>query len=205
LQPRAVAMQLSVNPGTHRMLLALSHHGRHFDYMLSNPPFGVEWKKVYDAVKKEHDEKGHFGRLGPGLPRVSDGSMLFLLHLISKMRRPEDGGSRFGTVLNGSLLFAGGAGCGESEIRRYVHDNVGEETAKDLLLVCKRCHAYITRSHREGYYTATLQRGMGDALTPLSGATKPRLQNIFSGRTCSDEGYERRRARVLQQCGDGQT
>jgi type I restriction enzyme M protein len=99
------------------------HGSRKFDYMLSNPPFGVEWKKVEKEVRKEHTEKGFDGRFGPGLPRVSDGSMLFLLHLISKMRPAVDGGSRIGIVLNGSPLFTGGAGSGESEIRRYVLEN----------------------------------------------------------------------------------
>ncbi|KWH08238.1 restriction endonuclease subunit M [Burkholderia territorii] len=99
------------------------HAGRKFDYMLSNPPFGVEWKKVEKAVRTEHEQKGFDGRFGPGLPRVSDGSMLFLLHLINKMRSAQEGGSRFGIVLNGSPLFTGGAGSGESEIRRYVLEN----------------------------------------------------------------------------------
>ncbi|EKS9916715.1 SAM-dependent DNA methyltransferase [Burkholderia multivorans] len=99
------------------------HATRKFDYMLSNPPFGVEWKKVEKAVRKEHADKGFDGRFGPGLPRVSDGSMLFLLHLISKMRPAVDGGCRFGIVLNGSPLFTGGAGSGESEIRRYALEN----------------------------------------------------------------------------------
>jgi type I restriction enzyme M protein len=97
--------------------------GKHFDYMLSNPPFGVEWKKIEKEIRKEASEKGYNGRFGPGLPRVSDGSLLFLLHLISKMRPAVDGGSRFGIVLNGSPLFTGGAGSGESEIRRYVLEN----------------------------------------------------------------------------------
>ena len=97
--------------------------GKQFDYMLSNPPFGVEWKKIQKAIEKEHEEKGFAGRFGPGLPRVSDGSLLFLLHLISKMRPTKDGGSRFGIVLNGSPLFTGSAGSGESEIRRYVLEN----------------------------------------------------------------------------------
>ncbi|QDH15076.1 SAM-dependent DNA methyltransferase [Oecophyllibacter saccharovorans] len=100
-----------------------AHSGQKFDYMLSNPPFGVEWKKVEKVVRKEHQEKGFDGRFGPGLPRVSDGSMLFLLHLISKMRPVQEGGCRFGIVLNGSPLFTGGAGSGESEIRRYVLEN----------------------------------------------------------------------------------
>ncbi len=90
-----------------------------FDYMLSNPPFGVEWKKVEKAVRAEA-EKGFAGRFGPGLPRISDGSLLFLLHLVGKMRPAKDGGARFGIVLNGSPLFTGGAGSGESEIRRHV-------------------------------------------------------------------------------------
>ena len=87
------------------------------------PPFGVEWKKVEKELRKEHEVHGHNGRFGPGLPRVSDGSLLFLLHLLSKMRPAVDGGSRFGIVLNGSPLFTGGAGSGESEIRRYVLEN----------------------------------------------------------------------------------
>jgi type I restriction enzyme M protein len=97
--------------------------GKFFDYMLSNPPFGVEWKKIEREIRKEHEEQGFNGRFGPGLPRVRDGSLLFLLHLISKMRPAKDGGSRFGIVLNGSPLFTGGAGSGESEIRRYVLEN----------------------------------------------------------------------------------
>jgi type I restriction enzyme M protein len=97
--------------------------GKLFDYMLSNPPFGVEWKKIEKEIRKEFAEQGFNGRFGPGLPRVSDGSLLFLLHLISKMRPAKDGGSRFGIVLNGSPLFTGGAGSGESEIRRYVLEN----------------------------------------------------------------------------------
>lgn len=99
------------------------HAHAKFDYMLSNPPFGVEWKKVEKEVRKEHESQGFNGRFGPGLPRVSDGSLLFLLHLLSKMRPAQDGGSRFGIVLNGSPLFTGGAGSGESEIRRYLLEN----------------------------------------------------------------------------------
>src|SRR6202040_3085197 len=97
--------------------------GKHFDSMLSNPPFGVEWKKIETEIRKEAEQHGFNGRFGPGLPRVSDGSLLFLLHLISKMRPARDGGSRFGIVPNGSPLFTGAAGSGESEIRRYVLEN----------------------------------------------------------------------------------
>jgi len=99
------------------------HPHKKFDYMLFNPPFGVEWKKVEKDIRNEHEKQGYNGRFGPGLPRVSDGSLLFLLHLISKMRPAHDGGSRFGIVLNGSPLFTGAAGSGESEIRRYVLEN----------------------------------------------------------------------------------
>jgi len=100
-----------------------------FDYMLSNPPFGVDWKKVEGEIKNEHKLKGFDGRFGPGLPRVSDGSLLFLMHLLSKMRDydPNDAtkgkdksGGRIGIILNGSPLFTGGAGSGESEIRRHI-------------------------------------------------------------------------------------
>ena len=94
-----------------------------FDYGAANPPFGVDWKKVLDFVKAEHEKRGFAGRFGPGLPRVSDGSLLFLMHLISKMRPKEDGGGRIGIVLNGSPLFTGDAGSGESEIRRWILEN----------------------------------------------------------------------------------
>ncbi|PZW36968.1 type I restriction enzyme M protein [Humitalea rosea] len=104
-------------------LSADGHPTQKFDYMLSNPPFGVEWKKVEKEVRREHEQLGHAGRFGPGLPRISDGSLLFLLHLLSKMRPAKDGGSRIGIVLNGSPLFTGGAGSGESEIRRHVLEN----------------------------------------------------------------------------------
>jgi type I restriction enzyme M protein len=96
-----------------------AHTSRSFHYMLSNPPYGVDWKKYQDPIRKEHAEKGFDGRFGPGLPRVSDGQLLFLLHMISKMRDDEHG-SRIGIVMNGSPLFTGGAGSGESEIRRWM-------------------------------------------------------------------------------------
>jgi type I restriction enzyme M protein len=101
-------------------------HGEHFDFLLSNPPFGVEWKTQQKAVKDEHEQRGFAGRFGPGLPRVSDGSLLFLMHLISKMRpvrSPDDKGSRLAIVLNGSPLFTGGAGSGESNIRQWIIEN----------------------------------------------------------------------------------
>ncbi len=93
-----------------------------FDYMLSNPPFGVEWKKVEKQIKEEHEQMGFAGRFGAGLPRINDGSFLFLQHMISKMK-PSDGGSRIGIVFNGSPLFTGGAGSGESDIRKWIIEN----------------------------------------------------------------------------------
>ncbi|GAB3714343.1 hypothetical protein GCM10027590_09840 [Nocardiopsis nanhaiensis] len=100
-----------------------------FDYMLANPPFGVEWKKVKDEVETEH-ERGHSGRFGAGLPRINDGSLLFLQHMISKMKPvkldeegEKRGGSRIAIVFNGSPLFTGAAGSGESEIRRWILEN----------------------------------------------------------------------------------
>lgn len=98
------------------------HEDERFDYMLANPPFGVEWKKVEPFIKAEH-ARGHAGRFGAGLPRINDGSLLFLQHMISKMKRPDDGGSRLAIVFNGSPLFTGAAGSGESEIRRWVLEN----------------------------------------------------------------------------------
>jgi len=96
-----------------------------FDWMLSNPPYGVDWKKIQESVESEHEKRGFMGRFGPGLPRISDGQMLFLLHLISKMQPTEKNpnGSRIAIVMNGSPLFSGGAGSGESEIRRHVFES----------------------------------------------------------------------------------
>lgn len=94
-----------------------------FHYGLANPPFGIKWDKDKAVVEREHKTLGHAGRFAPGLPRVSDGSMLFLMHLVSKMEAPENGGGRVGIVLSGSPLFTGGAGSGESEIRRWLMEN----------------------------------------------------------------------------------
>jgi type I restriction enzyme M protein len=91
--------------------------GKKFDYLLANPPFGVEWKPQADQINAEHEEKGFDGRFGPGLPRINDGSLLFIMHMISKMK-PE--GSRLAIVFNGSPLFTGDAGSGESEIRKWI-------------------------------------------------------------------------------------
>ena len=97
--------------------------GERFDYLLANPPFGVEWKPEKDAIEKERETLGFDGRFGAGTPRINDGSFLFLQHMISKMKPVKDGGSRIGIVFNGSPLFTGDAGSGESEIRRWIIEN----------------------------------------------------------------------------------
>lgn len=98
--------------------------GERFDYLLANPPFGVEWKPEEEAVRREHEQQGFAGRFGAGLPRINDGSLLFLQHMISKMKPVDQGGTRLAIVFNGSPLFTGDAGSGESEIRRWIieHD-----------------------------------------------------------------------------------
>jgi len=99
------------------------HEGSTFDYMLANPPFGVEWKKVEEEVRAEAEKQGFAGRFGAGLPRINDGSFLFLQHMIHHMKLPSEGGSRVAIVFNGSPLFTGAAGSGESEIRRWIIEN----------------------------------------------------------------------------------
>lgn len=99
-----------------------AHADKRFHYMLSNPPYGVDWKKYQEPIKAEAESMGFDGRFGAGTPRISDGQLLFLQHMISKMRDDETG-SRIGIVMNGSPLFTGGAGSGESEIRRWMLEN----------------------------------------------------------------------------------
>lgn len=122
--PSEPGRDLSKNiAGPASTLSADAFAGQRFNYCLANPPFGKKWEKDQAAVEAEHREKGFAGRFGPGLPRISDGSMLFLLHLASKLELPEKGGGRAAIVLSGSPLFNGGAGSGESEIRRWLLEN----------------------------------------------------------------------------------
>jgi type I restriction enzyme M protein len=97
--------------------------GWKFDYMLANPPFGVEWKKTQAEIEREHEKDGFAGRFGAGVPRIDNGAFLFLQHMISKMKPAVEGGSRLAIVFNGSPLFTGSAGSGESEIRRWIIEN----------------------------------------------------------------------------------
>jgi len=94
-----------------------------FDYMLANPPFGVEWKQQQKFIEHEAETLGYDGRFGAGLPRINDGALLFLQHMLSKMRTPKEGGSRIGIVFNGSPLFTGDAGSGENNIRQWIIEN----------------------------------------------------------------------------------
>jgi type I restriction enzyme M protein len=98
------------------------HAGKPFDYLIANPPYGKDWKRDEDAVRAEH-ERGAAGRFGPGLPRISDGQLLFLLHMLAHAKEPQEGGSRIAIIMNGSPLFTGDAGSGESEIRRFILEN----------------------------------------------------------------------------------
>src|SRR5881296_347266 len=98
------------------------HAGRSFDYLIANPPYGKDWKRDETAVRAEH-ERGAAGRFSPGLPRISDGQLLFLVHMLAHMKEPEKGGSRVAIIMNGSPLFTGDAGSGESEIRRWILEN----------------------------------------------------------------------------------
>ena len=98
------------------------HAAGSFDYMIANPPYGKDWKRDQDAVQNEHD-RGAAGRFGPGLPRISDGQLLFLQHMLAHAREPAEGGSRVAIIMNGSPLFTGDAGSGESEIRRWILEN----------------------------------------------------------------------------------
>jgi type I restriction enzyme M protein len=107
------------------------HSEQRFNYLLTNPPFGKEWKLDQKAVETEH-KRGYAGRFGAGLPRISDGQLLFLQHLLSRMKEPAAGGSRVAIVMNGSPLFTGDAGSGESEIRRWILENDWLEAIVDL-------------------------------------------------------------------------
>ena len=99
-----------------------AHAARSFDYLIANPPYGKYWKRDERSVRAEHD-RGTMGRFAPGLPRISDGQLLFLLHMLAHIKDPEEGGSRIAIIMNGSPLFAGDPGSGESEIRRYIFEN----------------------------------------------------------------------------------
>src|SRR6516165_3461960 len=102
--------------------LSNDRHAETFDYLIANPPYGKDWKRDETAVRAEN-ERGTAGRFAPGLPRISDGQLLFLLHMLAHAKEAKDGGSRVAIIMNGSQLFTGDAGSGESEIRRFILEN----------------------------------------------------------------------------------
>lgn len=169
-----------------------------FDYGLSNPPFGVDWKDQRAAVDDEHTKLGFNGRFGPGTPTVSDGAMLFLLHLVSKMRKPEDGGSRMAIVLNGSPLFSGGAGGGESNIRKWLLDNDLVETIiglpKDMFYNTGiSTYIWILSNRKEGDRKGRVQlidgremftklrKGLGSKRSELSPSNIETIVGLYAG------------------------
>ena len=171
-----------------------------FDYALSNPPFGVDWKDQRDVVDNEHKTLGFVGRFGPGTPAVSDGAMLFLLHLVSKMRWPAYGGSRMAIVLNGSPLFSGGAGGGESNIRKWLLDNDLVEAIIGLpkdMFYNTGISTYIwiltnrKDPEREGTvqlidareFYGKLRKGLGSKRNELTPADIERIVTLYSGFT----------------------
>ncbi len=173
---------------------------KRFDYALSNPPFGVDWKDQRDVVDNEHKTLGFVGRFGPGTPAVSDGAMLFLLHLVSKMRRPAYGGSRMAIVLNGSPLFSGGAGGGESNIRKWLLDNDLVEAIIGLpkdMFYNTGISTYIwiltnrKDPEREGTvqlidareFYGKLRKGLGSKRNELTPADIERIVTLYSGFT----------------------
>jgi len=168
------------------------------DYLLSNPPFGVDWTKAEKAVRDEHERRGHAGRFGPGLPRKNDGSLLFLLHMLSKMKRSEEGGSRLAIVFNGSPLFTGAAGSGESEIRRHLLENDLLEAIialPDQMFYNTGINTYVwvvtnrKAPHRRGKvqlvngigFFQKMRRSLGDKRKALSAEHVDQLTRLYHG------------------------
>lgn len=188
-----------------------------FDYMLTNPPFGVSWKKVADQIEKEHEDQGFDGRFGAGTPRKSDGALLFLQHMLSKMKPASKGGSRLSIVFNGSPLFTGGPNSGESAIRRWIIENDWLEAIIGLpenLFYNTGIHTYIwvltnrKPAHRQGKVQlinaretyAEMDDNLGDKrheLTQNNIREITRLYGVFEGTDNSvildneDLGYRR--------------
>jgi type I restriction enzyme M protein len=180
------------------------HKGETFDYMLANPPFGVEWKKVEDVVRAEHEQRGFAGRFGAGLPRINDGSFLFLQHMISKMKPIEEGGSRLAIVFNGSPLFTGAAGSGESEIRRWIIENDWLEAVvalPDQLFYNTGISTYFwivtnrKRPERRGNvqlvdareYWVKMRKSLGDKRKELSAAQIDEVTRLYADFTESEK------------------
>jgi type I restriction enzyme M protein len=171
------------------------HAATRFDYLLANPPYGKEWKLDQKAVEAEY-AKGDYGRFSAGLPRISDGQMLFLQHMLGRMRTPEDGGSRVAIVMNGSPLFTGDAGSGESEIRRWILENDWLEAIIALpeqLFYNTGIATYIwvlsnrKAPHRRGKvqlidatsFYVQMRKGLGSKRREISDADVERIQSLY--------------------------
>jgi type I restriction enzyme M protein len=181
------------------------HPGARFDYLLANPPFGVEWKKVRDTVEDERDQRGFDGRFGAGTPRINDGSFLFLQHMISKMKTPEAGGSRVAIVFNGSPLFTGAAGSGESEIRRWIIENDWLEAVvalPDQLFYNTGISTYFwivtnrKRPERRGKVQLVdarpsftkMRKSLGEKRKQISDAQVAEIVRTYAGFSAADDG-----------------
>jgi type I restriction enzyme M protein len=175
--------------------------------MLSNPPYGVDWKKAADAINAEAGEQGMSGRFGAGLPRISDGQLLFLQHMISKMRQDEQG-SRIGIVMNGSPLFIGGAGSGESEIRRWLLENDWVEAIIALptdLFYNTGIQTYVwllsNRKHKDrrgkvqlidasgDRFWKSMRKNLGDKRKEIPPEATDEITRIYSGMLNGDAGW----------------
>ena len=182
--------------------------GKSFHYMLSNPPYGVDWKKYQDDIKSEADEQGMSGRFGAGLPRISDGQLLFLQHMISKMR-DDEAGSRIGIVMNGSPLFTGGAGSGESEIRRWMLENdwveaiialptdlfynTGIQTYVWLLTnrkdFARRCKVQLIDASGERFWKS-MRKSLGSKRREIPQEAGDEIARIYAEMLNGNEGWE---------------
>jgi type I restriction enzyme M protein len=180
------------------------HKGQTFDYLLANPPFGVEWKKVERDIRDEHELRGFGGRFGAGLPRINDGSFLFLQHMIAHMKPVTEGGSRLAIVFNGSPLFTGAAGSGESEIRRWIIENDWLEAVvalPDQLFYNTGISTYFwvvtnrKRPERRGKvqlvdarnYFVKMRKGLGDKRKELSPEQIDEITRLYSDFTENEQ------------------
>lgn len=183
-----------------------AHADKKFHYMLSNPPYGVDWKKYQAPIKAEAENMGMEGRFGAGTPRISDGQLLFLQHMISKMRDDEDG-SRIGIVMNGSPLFTGGAQSGESEIRRWMLENDWVEAIVALpkdLFYNTGIQTYVwlltnrKPKNRQGKvqlidasgekFTNTMRRSLGSKRKEILDEARAEIVKIYAGSLNGESG-----------------
>jgi type I restriction enzyme M protein len=197
------------------------HAGKQFDYCISNPPYGVDWKKYQEPIEKEHQTKGFGGRYGAGLPRVSDGSFLFIQHMISKMKpvsaKPEfedviEGGSRIAIILSGSPLFSGQAGSGESEIRKWILENdllEGIVAMPDQMFYNTSIGTYVwiisNRKHKKSKgvvrlvdareFGTKMRKSLGDKRKELTLDAIEQITNLYSN---ADSNSSDKRIKVMK-------